>query len=114
MRITADSITVVAGSATLLDNVTIVAEPSQLLGVVGPNGAGKSTLLRVLAGLRNCARGTVSYDGRSYSSFTAQQLAQRLSYLAQRGPVAWPLTVERLVALGRLPHAGDWGGQDAE
>jgi len=114
MRITADSVTVVAGTATLLDDVTMFAEPGQLLGVVGPNGAGKSTLLRVLAGLRSCERGNVRYESRSYSSFAPRQFAQSLAYLAQRGPVAWPLTVERLVALGRLPHAPDWGVQDAQ
>ena len=114
MRITADSVTVVAGTATLLDDVTMFAEPGQLLGVVGPNGAGKSTLLRVLAGLRNSKRGYVRYEGRPHSSFAPRQFAQSLAYLAQRGPVAWPLTVEKLVALGRLPHAQQWGVQDAE
>ena len=42
------------------------------------------------------------------------QLSQRLAYLAQRGPVAWPLTVEHLVALGRLPHQMAWGRRDAQ
>ena len=41
------------------------------------------------------------------------KLSQRLAYLAQRGPVAWPLTVERLVALGRLPHLQAWSQRDA-
>ncbi len=47
------------------------------------------------------------------NTLPAQQLSQRLAYLAQRGPVAWPLTVERLVALGRLPHLISWGMRDA-
>ncbi len=114
MRISADAITVVAGTATLLNDVTVAAERGQLLGIVGPNGAGKSTLLRVLAGLRNCARGDTWYDGRPRSSFAPQQFARALSYLAQRGPIAWPLTVERLVALGRLPYAPTWGVQDTQ
>lgn len=113
MRITAEAITVVVGAATLLDNVSVTAEPGQLLGLVGPNGAGKSTLLRALAGLRDCARGIVRYDDRVRSELRRQQLSQQLAYLAQRGPVAWPLTVERLVALGRLPHAQSWGARDA-
>lgn len=113
MRITAEAITVTAGAATLLDKVTVTAEPGQLLGLVGPNGAGKSTLLRVLAGLRDCARGRVCYDGRSRSELGRLQLPQQMAYLAQRGPVAWPLAVERLVALGRLPHSQGWGTHDA-
>ncbi len=113
MRITADGVTVVVGAATLLDDVSVAAEPGRLLGVVGPNGAGKSTLLRVLAGLRECTRGIVRYDGRTRHELGPQQLSRQLGYLAQRGPVAWPLTVERLVALGRLPHLQVWGTQDA-
>ena len=114
MRITADAITVAVGSATLLDDVSVTAEPGRLLGLVGPNGAGKSTLLRALAGLRTCKRGIVRYDERARNELGPQQLSQQLAYLAQRGPVAWPLTVERLVALGRLPHVQSWGARDAQ
>lgn len=112
MRIRAEAITVTIGAATLLDNVTLTAESGQLLGLVGPNGAGKSTLLRALAGLRGCTRGNISYDERPSSAMGRRQLSQQLAYLAQRGPVAWPLTVEKLVALGRVPHWHGWGTHD--
>lgn len=114
MRIAAEGITVVAGGATLLDRVSATAEPGQLLGLVGPNGAGKSTLLRALAGLRDCARGQVRFEGIARAHLGSLQLSQQLAYLAQRGPVAWPLTVERLVALGRLPHLQAWSRGDAQ
>lgn len=114
MQIVAEGITVMVGAATLLDDVSVTAEPGRLLGLLGPNGAGKSTLLRALAGLRDCSRGQVRYDGRARGDFPPRQLSEQLAYLAQRGPVAWPLTVERLVALGRLPHAQAWGAQDVQ
>ncbi|MDQ3187356.1 MAG: ABC transporter ATP-binding protein [Pseudomonadota bacterium] len=112
MKITADNITVKVGDATLLDGVSVTAGPGELLGVIGPNGAGKSTLLRTLAGLRGCTHGNVRYDGRLRAEATSHQRAQQIAYLAQRGPVAWPLTVERLVALGRLPHLQTLGAHD--
>ncbi len=113
MRISAEGITVTTEAATLLDDVNGVADPGQLLGVVGPNGAGKSTLLRLLAGLRDCTRGRVRYDGHTRNDLKARTLSRQVAYLAQRGPVAWPLTVERLVALGRLPHLQRWSSYDA-
>lgn len=112
MQIVGDAITVKIGAATLLGDVGVTAEPGQLLGVVGPNGAGKSTLLRVLAGLRDCTRGAVRYDRRLRTELPPQQFSQQLAYLAQRGPIAWPLTVERLVALGRIPYRRGWGTHD--
>ena len=112
MRIVADSISVKVGSATLLSNVDVTADRAQVLGLVGPNGAGKTTLLRVLAGLRDCSGGTVRSDGPQRRQLQPQGLSQHLAYLAQRGPVAWPLTVERLVALGRIPHLHGWGARD--
>ena len=111
MKITAEAITVTIGAATLLEDVSLTAKPGELLGLVGPNGAGKSTLLKVLAGLRE-TRGSVRYNDRPQSEFTAHQRAQQIGYLAQRAPVAWPLSVERLVALGRLPHLQSFAGND--
>lgn len=114
MHIAAERIVVTAGTATLIDNVSVTAERGQLLGLLGPNGAGKSTLLRVLAGLRAQSHGWVHYDGRTRRELGPQRLAQQLAYLAQRGLVAWPLTVQSLVALGRLPHGRGWGTRDAQ
>jgi iron complex transport system ATP-binding protein len=34
--------------------------------------------------------------------------AKKIAYLAQDGPVHWPLIVERLIELGRLPHLDGW------
>ena len=113
MRIAAEAITVTIGAASLLADVSVAAQPGALVGLLGPNGAGKSTLLRVLVGLRDPTRGSVRYDDRRKSEMPPHLLAQRVAYLAQRGPVAWPLTVERLVALGRLPHRQTFGADDA-
>ena len=36
------------------------------LGILGPNGAGKTTLLRMLAGIMEPTKGTITYNGKSF------------------------------------------------
>ena len=75
-----------------------------LIGVIGPNGAGKSTLARAMLGLLPIASGGVTIDGTSLATIPRPVLARTLAYLPQGQTLHWPLSVERLVALGRLPH----------
>lgn len=114
MKIAARNITVRAGAAELVRDVSFDATPGEILGLIGPNGAGKSTLLRVLAGVRRADEGELLYDGCSAKQIGRRALAQRLAYLPQGGSSAWPLSVERLVALGRVPHRGLFGAPDPQ
>ena len=49
---------------TVLDDVSGVANPGQLLSVMGPSGGGKTSVLNVLAGRINPAQGTVLLNGQ--------------------------------------------------
>ena len=48
------------GGQVVLDDVSVTVGPSARLAVVGPNGIGKSTLLRLLAGVEEPDRGSVT------------------------------------------------------
>jgi iron complex transport system ATP-binding protein len=48
--------------------------------------------------------GGVAFDGRPLDSLDQTELARSIAYLPQDRVVHWPLAVERVVALGRLPH----------
>lgn len=92
------------GGKTVLDGVDLEISAGMFLGIAGPNGAGKTTLARTMAGLIAPQRGAVMLDGVLMSAVKPSLRARRIAYLAQGGQVHWPLTVARLVALGRMPH----------
>lgn len=50
------------GGRTLLDRVSLLALPGQVIGVMGPSGSGKSSLLAVLGGLDRPDAGNVRRD----------------------------------------------------
>jgi iron complex transport system ATP-binding protein len=91
-----------------LSGVSAVLRPGTVTAICGPNGAGKSTLLQGLAGLLQPDSGTVLLDGQPLTALHARERARQIGYLPQAGEIAWDLSVEALVALGRLPH-GDRG-----
>ena len=94
------------GRHPAVSGVSAALEPGQLVGIIGPNGAGKSTLIRALLGLVRAASGAVSIDDTPITSLSRKDVARRVAYLPQGQTLHWPLLVERLVALGRMPHLG--------
>lgn len=101
----AENLALEIGGRRVLTGVTAHVRPGQIVAVVGANGAGKSTLLKALAGLLRPADGAVRFAGRSLAQLTRAELARAIAYLPQARAVHWPVSVERIVALGRLPHA---------
>jgi iron complex transport system ATP-binding protein len=77
-----------------------------LTAIVGPNGAGKSSLIACLAGLLAPASGTVRLGDEPLAAMPPRHRARHIGYLPQGPEVAWDITVELLVALGRLPWQG--------
>lgn len=104
----ASGISLAIGGASILHDVALELQTGELLGLIGPNGAGKTTLLRTMAGLTKPASGAVRLDDSNLLKIEPRQRARRISYLAQGVQVHWPLMVERLIELGRLPHLDGW------
>lgn len=102
--LSAAGLAVAAGGQALLDAVGVQVRAHEVLGIVGPNGAGKSTLLRVLAGVQVPDTGEVALGSESLAAIAAPARARFLGYLEQRPFVHWPLSLEQVAGLGRLPH----------
>ena len=92
----------------ILDDLDIDLESGEMLALIGPNGAGKSTLLRLLAGVIPADKGQLTLADRPYDTLSPRERARRIAYLPQLNEIAWPMSVERLVTLGRIPHLEPW------
>lgn len=107
-RLNASALHFSIDSAQILNDVSIQVMPGELIGLIGPNGAGKSTLLSLLAGLSTPSSGNVMLDQQPMSTLTAASRAKKIGWLEQIGHIHWPLSVRRLVSLGRFPHLSPW------
>lgn len=106
VMISCDSLSVPLGRRMIVEHFSARLEPGSLTGIIGPNGAGKSTLVRAMLGLTPLAGGTVALDGEPLARLGRDVIARKLAYLPQGQTLHWPLSVRRLVALGRMPHLG--------
>lgn len=104
MTLAAQNLSLQRGGARVLDDVSATLAHGQITAIVGPNGAGKSSLLMALTGLLDPAEGSVTLEGKGLQTFTPPERARALGYLPQDGDIAWDVSVEALIALGRMPH----------
>lgn len=98
-----ENLTVSLAGRQVVNHVSLSVAKGSFTGLIGPNGAGKSTFLRACLGLVP-AEGTVRLDGRDLATLGATERAHALAYLPQERETAWAMSVEAVVALGRLPH----------
>jgi len=100
--------------ADQLKEVTATIEAGRLTAIIGPNGSGKSTLLGIMA--RNFAprSGAAVLDGKAIASYKPRELARKLAVVHQHNGAPADLTVERLIAYGRLPHRKLLGTNERE
>lgn len=94
--------------AQILHDISGTLMPGEVVGLIGPNGAGKSSLLKSILGLVAPASGSIELNGHNLMAITSRERARMIAYAAQGAPVHWPLSVERIVALGRIPHLTPW------
>jgi ATPase subunit of ABC transporter with duplicated ATPase domains len=93
-----ESVTLRAGSVTVLDGVSWQVGPGDRIGLVGANGAGKTTMLRLLAGELAPQQGRVRTGTTVRAGHLPQELADLPGTLRVREAVE---QVARRMVLGR-------------
>jgi iron complex transport system ATP-binding protein len=111
VRLAAEGVSVSVGGRVVVSDVDLAFDGGEIVAVIGANGAGKSTLLKGLAGLQPVSAGRVLVDGADIAALDPRARARRIAYLPQERTLGWPISVARVVALGRLPHAAAMGAR---
>ena len=60
----------------VLRGVNLTVKAGGITGLIGPNGAGKTTLFNVISGLVPADAGTIRFDNRDTTRFTADQASR--------------------------------------
>ncbi len=82
-----------------IEDVSLVVERGERLGILGPNGGGKSTLLKLIVGLLSGASGEIRVLGRTAREASRLGL---IGYVPQKvgAELEFPLSVRQVVAMG--------------
>ncbi|AJE47804.1 ABC transporter ATP-binding protein [Celeribacter indicus] len=99
-RLSLDHLSVTLRGRTILRDISLDLGAGEFVGLIGPNGAGKTTLMRASLGL-------VPFDGQSsLAALPATDRARAAAWMPQTREIAWPVSVETVIALGRVPYLG--------
>jgi len=71
------------GKTRVLKDVSLTAEPGQIVALVGPTGAGKTTIVNLLTKFYDIEDGKIMIDGHDISSFDREQLRRELGIVLQ-------------------------------
>ncbi len=86
------------GNNKVLDNVDLIIDRGEALGIIGPSGTGKSTILRIIAGLTAPDTGEVYVQGVRRPGLIEDGVdAIRISMVFQQAALFDSLTVEENV-----------------
>ncbi|KAB2976517.1 ABC transporter ATP-binding protein [Streptomyces sp. SS1-1] len=113
-ELSATDVTVAYDGVDVVHGASLSLRPGDVTVLVGPNGSGKSTLLRTVARLQRPRTAALVVDGADGLALTPREFSRRVALLTQGRPTPSGLTVRDVVAFGRYPHRGRWGGADPD
>ena len=97
----ATGVTAGYGGDPVIRNITVRAEPGEVVSLVGANGSGKSTLLKSLVGVVRVTAGSVVVGDSDVTRWAPEEVARAgVGYVPQVDDVFGPLTVRENLEMG--------------
>ncbi|WP_117168925.1 ABC transporter ATP-binding protein [Paraliobacillus sediminis] len=87
-----------------LKSISGLIEKGKITTIIGPNGCGKSTLLSVLSKDNKPLSGQIVVNDQDINSYKPKELARTIAMVYQQNDGPQDLTVEQLIAFGRVPY----------
>jgi len=72
MKLKLKNISKTYGSTKVLDNINILLNKKECIGIIGPNGAGKSTLFKVISGIIKQDKGLIEFNNQDINSHSVE------------------------------------------
>ncbi len=94
------------GTRKVLEDISLVIRPGEVVALVGENGSGKTTLIKLLCRLYDPTNGTIALDGTDLRQFETAALRRQISVIFQ-DYAKYHLTARENIWLGNTALAPD-------
>lgn len=89
---------------SVIQDVSFMVRPGEILGIIGPNGSGKTTLLNIICGVLKPNSGDIFIQDKNVKEIPRKELYQILAIVPQDSITSFNYTVLDIVLMGRTPY----------
>jgi len=94
------------GTTSILSNLNLTVDQSEILVLLGESGCGKTTTLKLVNRLLEPSSGQVLVEGKATTDWDPIALRRRIGYVIQEGGLFPHFTIQRNVGL--VPRLSGW------
>lgn len=91
-------------SRTILEDISLNVQKSEVLGILGPNGTGKTTFIKCINRILKPQKGEILLFDKNILNLTQTEIAKLIAYVPQYNNSA-NISVIDTIMMGRLPYA---------